>query len=435
MDYSKICFIIMPFGTKDVDGKEVSFDSIYEEIFVPAIRAATLPEGGRLEARRTDQDFFSSAISQDMFSYLEYSRVALADITGLNANVFYEIGVRHRARESGTVIVRRTDAPIPFDIRDIKAFPYNYEPETLRAESRALITRVLEASLRANRIDSPVQVTLRAQRNDPPAFQRLLFDAENAIRAHNSDAAIAKFARAVLMVPGNALVKVRLGLLLKEQGEWEEVLQHFTAATLALPDYADAWRERGIAENKIYWKEPRPQGAVSGEASLRRALELSPDDYDAHASLGGVLKREGRLQESLEEYAKATAVSGGHSYPLLNEIKLRAHLARKLELDAEVRKMLDRVEPLLRAQVDGAGGPFNPPWSIFDLSEVRFYQGDDGEFLTLLTRALKICTARWQPSTHRKSLELLLDVEAPAPVLRTAIQALAMREVELPSDS
>jgi Flp pilus assembly protein TadD len=435
MDYSKICFVIMPFGTKDVDGKLVDFDAIYHEIFVPAVQAATLPEGGHLAAHRTDQDFFASAISPEMFSYLEYSRVALADITGLNANVFYEIGVRHRARESGTVIIRRSDAPIPFDIKDIKAFPYDYDPDTKRAESRALITRVLEASLRVNKVDSSVQLTLREQRNDPPALQNALIAAENAIRERNSDGAIANFARAAFMVPGNALVRTRLGLLLKERGAWDEALLHFTAATMALPDYADAWRERGIAENKNYWKDPRPQGAVSGEASLRRALELSPDDYDAHASLGGVLKRDGRLQESLDEYAKATAVSGGNSYPLLNEIKLRAYLAKKLEIDAEVRRMLDRVEPLLRAQVDGAGGPFNSPWSIFDLSEVRLYQGDESAFIALLTRGLKICTARWQPGTHRRSLELLRAVEASSPVVKTAIDAIAAREVELPSDS
>ena len=39
MDYSKICFVIMPFGKKPVGKREVDFDRIYEEIFQPSIDA------------------------------------------------------------------------------------------------------------------------------------------------------------------------------------------------------------------------------------------------------------------------------------------------------------------------------------------------------------------------------------------------------------
>src|SRR5690242_15539994 len=129
MPYDDICFVIMPFGKKavsDDQGKSrtIDFDPIYHDIFEPAIRAVSLPEGGTLSPRRTDQDFFAASIPQDMFEYLEYSRIALADITGLNANVLYELGVRHRAQESGTVILRQPGALIPFDIAQIKAFPY-----------------------------------------------------------------------------------------------------------------------------------------------------------------------------------------------------------------------------------------------------------------------------------------------------------------------
>ena len=129
MDYSKICFVIMPFGRKAVGDKQVDFDSIYDHVFEPAIRGVTLPETGNLEPRRTDKDFFSGDINNEMFRYIEYSRFALADITSLNANVFYELGARHRVRDSGTAIFRQANAPIPFDIHSIKAFQYEYEPE------------------------------------------------------------------------------------------------------------------------------------------------------------------------------------------------------------------------------------------------------------------------------------------------------------------
>src|SRR3954467_4514610 len=142
-DYSKICFVIMPFGNKKVGDADVDFDKLYDDIFLPAIAAVDLPEGGKLDPRRTDKDFFAGDIKLEMFQYLEYSRFALADISGLNFNVAYELGVRHRAREAGTAISRQVRAAPPFDISSIKAFPYEYAPADEAAKSRALITRVL----------------------------------------------------------------------------------------------------------------------------------------------------------------------------------------------------------------------------------------------------------------------------------------------------
>ena len=163
MDYTKICFVVMPFGSKPVGKQKVNFDNIYEKIFKPAINAVALPEGGKLKAARTDKDFFSGDIGQEMFQYLNRSRFALADITSLNPNVMYEIGVRHAVRESGTAIFRQGDATIPFDINHIKAFPYFYRPESNADEARTLIRRVLRESLQQNALDSPVQIALKAQ--------------------------------------------------------------------------------------------------------------------------------------------------------------------------------------------------------------------------------------------------------------------------------
>jgi hypothetical protein len=61
MDYSKICFVIMPFGEKAVGDRTVNFDKLYDNIFVPAISAVSLPEGGKLESRRTEIFFLATS--------------------------------------------------------------------------------------------------------------------------------------------------------------------------------------------------------------------------------------------------------------------------------------------------------------------------------------------------------------------------------------
>ena len=68
INYPGICFVIMPFGSKEVGDRRVDFDAIYQLIFDPAIRLVQLPEGGALEPRRTDQDFFAGDISLEMFT-------------------------------------------------------------------------------------------------------------------------------------------------------------------------------------------------------------------------------------------------------------------------------------------------------------------------------------------------------------------------------
>lgn len=215
MDYTKICFVIMPFGKKQVANREVDFDLIYNKVFVPAVESTPLPEGGQLIPKRTDQDFLSSSISMEMFHYIEYSRMAIADISGLNANVFYELGARHRARETGTTIFRQVNAPIPFDINQIKAFPYEYEPDENIKIARELIRRVLTESLQMNKLDSPIQQTRLVQQHSQQHIEGFLREGDQAIRNQDRLGAIDRFRNAIELEPRNPLIRLRQGLLLK----------------------------------------------------------------------------------------------------------------------------------------------------------------------------------------------------------------------------
>jgi tetratricopeptide (TPR) repeat protein len=284
MDYSKICFVIMRFGKKPVVDQVVNFDTLYDDIFLPAIGAVTLPEGGKLEPRRTDKDFFTGDIKLEMFQYLEYSRFALADISGVNFNVAYELGARHRAREAGTAIFRQGQVAPPFDISSIKAFPYEYTPADEAAKSRELITRVLTESLVRNRLDSPVRIALNLQR-ESGQIDELLKRAENEIGNSNWTRAMDIYREAVAPDPGNPLPRMKLGLLCRDRGIWDEALEQFTGATAASPTYGEAWREKGIVENKLAQiaKQLLDANPAPGEASLRRAIEMNARDFDAFA--------------------------------------------------------------------------------------------------------------------------------------------------------
>ena len=422
IDYSRVCFVIMPFGKdKKVGDRQPNFDDIYDNIFRPAIAAVALPEGEMLEPHRTDKDFFAGDIKQDMFEYLEYSRFALADISGLNFNVAYELGARHRARESGTAIFRQTQSPIPFDISSIKAFPYEYEPDDNAGQARALIIRVLSESLAINRKDSPVRLAL-AQQRELGKLDKLLQDAENAIRHLDWPRAMDVYRAAIAIEPGNPLPRMKLGLLCRDRGMWAEALEQFSAASETMTSYGEAYREKGIVENKIAPEEKQPldTNPAPGEPALRRAIELNDKDFDAYASLGGVLKRAKRYAEALDCYERSVAVSGGHPYPLLNALKLRVQVKGRLALSAAEQRALARAEHV-RATQSKQDPPYDAPWSFFDLAEIRLYRGDVPGFMAAATAGLAKSEHDWQGRTFLDSLRLLSPASNELPGLEQGI--------------
>src|SRR4029078_3676140 len=165
----------------------------------------------------------------------------------------------------------------------------------------------------------------------------------------------------------NPLHRMKLGLLLKQEGLWNEAIAQFNSAVALSPNYAEAWREKGVAENKLACALSQktkidPQASPApGEADLRRAIELNDKDFDAYASLGGVLKRAGRYEEARQCYVLSREVSHDHPYPLLNEIKLRVFLTKNLELTGDDRRALQRAASIRQLQVK-QDPPYDSPW-------------------------------------------------------------------------
>ena len=429
VDYAQVCFVIMPFGKKRVDGADVDFNAIYDNIFAPAVARVLLPEGGQLQPRRTDKDFFTADINNEMFLYIEYARFAIADISGLNANVFYELGARHHTRESGTAIFRQAGATVPFDIQTIKAFSYEYGTPEKDENARTLISRVLTESLANNRIDSPIRLTLDHQQQQSGAVQDRLKDAENAIHNGDTNRAIQLYKQVIAVDRSNPLHRMKLGLLQKEQGMWTDAIGQFNVAVGLSGNYAEAWREKGIAENKLAFKLAGKTNSIPqanpapGEADLRRAIELNASDFDAHASLGGVLKRAGRYDEAWRSYQQARAVSNDHPYPLLNELKLRAFLKKKLDLTGEDRRALMRAERIRQLQTIN-NPPYDSPWCFFDLAEIRLYDDKGDDYVALIKQGIKSVTESWQADTVRNSLSLLKPAGASLPCFENGLKLL-----------
>ena len=121
MSPKPLCFVVMPFGQKadPAGGAAIDFDRIYETALAPAVSAADM------EPIRADEERTGGIIHKPMFERLLLCDFAMADLTTANANVFYELGVRHTARPATTLTIFAKHQPIPFDVNFLRSMPYD----------------------------------------------------------------------------------------------------------------------------------------------------------------------------------------------------------------------------------------------------------------------------------------------------------------------
>lgn len=114
-----LCFVLMPFGQKtDATGQTIDFDAVYQQLIAPAIEQADM------EPLRADEEQTGGIIHKPMFERLVLCEYAVADLTTANANVFYELGVRHAVRPWSTVMLFAHTTRLPFDVAPLRGIRY-----------------------------------------------------------------------------------------------------------------------------------------------------------------------------------------------------------------------------------------------------------------------------------------------------------------------
>lgn len=149
-----LCFVLMPFGRKlDERGRLIDFDAVYQTVLAPAVVQAGL------EPIRADEEQVGGSIHKPMFERLILCDYAIADVTGANPNVYYELGVRHAVRPRSTLIVFAEGSVLPFDIASIRGLPYRLDEAGAPLDAggqAATIADRLAAARRDHAEDSPL---------------------------------------------------------------------------------------------------------------------------------------------------------------------------------------------------------------------------------------------------------------------------------------
>jgi hypothetical protein len=122
-------FVLMPFTAELV--------TIYED----HIKKAVAESEFELRVGRADDFFGPRPIMKDVWSAIHAARIIIADCTGRNPNVFYEIGLAH-AIGRYTILISQSLDDIPFDLRHLRIILYKYTPPGMKAFETALIETI-----------------------------------------------------------------------------------------------------------------------------------------------------------------------------------------------------------------------------------------------------------------------------------------------------
>ncbi len=109
----KFCFVIMPFDRK--------LDDLYYKRVKPIV------EEVGYSCKRADQNIDSTPIMFEIFEDILKAQVIIADLTGANPNVFYELGICNVLKKN-IILLNRKGSDVPFDLSGIRHF--NYEDST-----------------------------------------------------------------------------------------------------------------------------------------------------------------------------------------------------------------------------------------------------------------------------------------------------------------
>jgi hypothetical protein len=149
------CFFIAPIGKEGSPERNRS-DGVLEFIVARAAQ-----EMG-MRAVRGDQLAEPGQITLQVIQHVLGAKAAVADLTGLNPNVYYELAIRHTARLP-TVLIAEQGEQLPFDIAQMRTIFFSHTDLRSADQCRIEIVRHLRGAF-DGAVDSPIAAAVDLQR-------------------------------------------------------------------------------------------------------------------------------------------------------------------------------------------------------------------------------------------------------------------------------
>ena len=419
-----LCFVLMPFGKKpDAAGNLVDFDAVYEELIRPAI------VGADLEPIRADEEMTGGIIHKPMFERLVLCEYAVADLTTANANVFYELGVRHAVRPWSTVLLFAEGGRLPFDVAPLRALPYRLDggrPANI-ADGRVALTRQLEAA-RTRSHDSPVFQLLNW--STVPDIAHVKTDvfrerAEYSTRYKNQLAAARQAGPAAAqqlqaieqslgrMEDNEAGVVIDLFLSYRAVKHWDDMVRLVGRMDRALRETVMVQEQLALALNRLGRRDEAEEIlstliARRGPSSETYGIlgRVQKDRWEDAVRAGDKLRARALLDQAIEAYRLGFEADPRDAYPGINAVTL---MEVRDQPDPRRVKLLPLVQYAVERKMAGGTPDY---WDYATLVELAVLANDEESATTSLGNALTKVRESWEPETTARNLRLIREARS-----------------------
>ena len=440
MTQCPLCFVIMPFGSKPdpSTGLTIDFDRVYAEGIEPGIRAAGM------EPIRADEERTGGIIHKPMFERLLLCDFAVADLTTANANVFYELGVRHTARPATTLTLFAKNQRIPFDVNFLRSLPYDLgadnafgedEAQGLRAAVTARLTELRTLAADQGQIDSPLFQLLsewkpgdlahlktdvfrdRVQANEELKAQlaRIRELGRSESSRSTAEEELAQFRTKLGPLDGvEAATAVDLMLTCRALEDWDGMISVAGEMPEVLRRQVLVREQLGFAYNRRAGKDPRsPDRAEAlkiltavadqqGPSSETLGLigRIHKDEWLIAQDAGSELEARGHLKKAIDAYRRGFLADQRDAYPGINLLTL-------LDIDGQVEER-DRFLPIVSFAVERKiAGATADYWDHATLLELAVLAEDRERAFDCLSDALAVVRETWEPGTTANNLKMI----------------------------
>jgi hypothetical protein len=416
-----LCFVLMPFGKKpNASGKQVDFDAVYQELIKPAIEEAGL------EPLRADEEMTGGIIHKPMFERLVLCEYAVADLTTANANVFYELGLRHAVRPWSTVLLfAEGGSQLPFDVAPLRALPYRLSGDGKPADPEqtkpAIVARLKDAQ--EAKVDSPIFQLLEdfpnIQHEKTDVFrEQVRYSAQLKKRLAQARDEGIEALRQVQKELGDIKlsesgVVVDLFLSYRAVEAWPEMIALVRKMSLPLAATVMVQEQLGLALNRNLQGKEAEQVLLDliekrGPSSESYGIlgRVYKDSWEKAATAGENFEARGQLTKAIDAYLKGFESDWRDPYPGVNAVTL---MELKEPPDPR-RKQLNAVVAYAVERRIAAGKP--DYWDHATLLELAVLDQDEAKAMAALENALASVREPWEPKTTARNLRLIRESRA-----------------------
>ncbi|MGB8192869.1 MAG: TRAFs-binding domain-containing protein [Chitinophagaceae bacterium] len=425
-----VCFIIMPFGKKKYKPRgeeqlvEIDFDEVYTQIIEPAVtQAGMLPV-------RADREKTRGIIHKPMFERIILSDYVVADVTGANANVYYELGIRHAVKPYTTITIFASNSELPFDLGPVRTIPYQFSEQNI-IDKDAVAKNIADGLTDAKQVkttDSPIyqlvdgisfQNSVAHEKTDL-FHDKVKYDTDlktSLAKARKKQGgkeerinAVDEIANDLTLENEETGVLIDVMLSYRSLSAWHKMIAFINKMPFHVKQTVMVQEQLGFALNRVGERDEAKRVlekvlAEHGPSSETYGLlgRIYKDEFDEAFKNGNEFLSEAKLDQAIDAYTKGFEADWRDAYPGINAVTL-------LELKGEREKVM-QLTPVVEYAVHRKMAAKKPDyWDHATLLELAVILNDGHKATEQLRKALATnIEGSWMFETTLRNLTMIND--------------------------